>query len=66
MDNRYPLHVPIREGNPIHGFVQCEALRAIDLWSREKKGAVERIGSLDDASMEEVMARVAVVVGLDK
>jgi mRNA interferase MazF len=65
-DNHYPLHVPVREGNSIHGFVQCEVLRAIDLSSRKQKGALERVGSLDDATMEDVMARVAVVVGLDR
>ena len=63
-NNKYPLHVPIQAGNPIHGFVQCEALRAMDLDAREQSGALEFIGSLDDETMQEVMAHVAAVVGL--
>ena len=63
-DNRFPLHVPIAPGNPIYGFVQCEALRAVDLDSRERKGAAEVVGSIDDATLEQVMERVAVVTGL--
>lgn len=63
-DNRFPLHVPIAEGNAIYGFVQCEALRAIDLDTREQQGMVERVGALDDEALEQVMARVAVVTGL--
>lgn len=63
-DNRFPLHVPIAEGNAVYGFVQCEALRAIDLETREQQGLVECVGALDDATMEQVMARVAVATGL--
>lgn len=64
INNKYPLHVPIKMGNPIHGFVQCEALRAMDLDIREATGNLEYLGSLDDVTMEEVMAHVAAVVGL--
>lgn len=63
-NNRYPLHVPIADGNPIYGYVQCEALRAVDLDTREQQGSATVVGSLDDATMGEVMARVAVVTGL--
>ena len=31
VDNGYPLHVRIADDNPVYGFVQCEALRAVDL-----------------------------------
>ncbi len=27
----HPLHVRIADDNPVYGFVQCEALRAVDL-----------------------------------
>ncbi len=64
-DNHYPLHVKIADGNPVHGFVQCEALRAIDLDARESKGVAERIGALDDETMTHVMECVRVVTGLD-
>lgn len=63
-DNRYPLHVPIGFDNPINGFVQCEAIRAMDLEIRVQNGSLERIGQLDDETLREVMAYVAAVVGL--
>lgn len=65
-DNRYPLHVSIAEGNPIYGFVQCEAIRAMDLGAREQQGSVEIVGSLDDETMAEVMARILVVLGVER
>lgn len=64
-DNGYPLHVPIAEGNDVYGFVQCEALRAMDLDVREREGSAEVVTRLDDVTMSEVLARVAVVLGLD-
>ncbi|MDR1185292.1 MAG: type II toxin-antitoxin system PemK/MazF family toxin [Coriobacteriales bacterium] len=64
VNNRYPLHVGIREENPITGYVQCEALRAIDIDIREQKGAFEYLGALDNTTMEEVMIRIAAVTGL--
>jgi mRNA interferase MazF len=64
-DNHYPLHVPIQPGNPIHGFIQCEALRAMDLDARSNEGRLEYTGSLDDTTMQAVMGCVAVVTGLD-
>jgi mRNA interferase MazF len=64
-NNHYPLHVRIEDNNPIHGFVQCEALRAIDLEARELQGSAKVIGSLDDTTLRNVMAYVAVVTGLD-
>ena len=64
-DNGFPLHVPIAEGNPIFGFVQCEALRAVDLDARERQGGAEVVGILDDATLSQVLACVRVVAGLD-
>ncbi len=64
-DNGYPLHAPIAEGNDVYGFVQCEALRAMDLDVREREGSAEVVTRLDDVTMSEVLARVAVVLGLD-
>ena len=64
-DNGYPLHVEIAEGNTVFGFVQCETLRAMDLDARERREAASVVGSLDDATMAQVMARVAVVCGLN-
>ena len=63
-DNKYPLHVAIGSENPIHGFVQCEAIRAMDLDARENNGTLEHVGILDDETLREVMAHVAVVIGL--
>ena len=63
-DNKYPLHVPIGANNPIHGFVQCEAIRAMDLEARLQKGTLKQIGQLDDETLREVVAHVAAVVGL--
>lgn len=65
-DNHYPLHVRISDDNPIHGFVQCEALRTVDLDARESRGAAERVGALDDETMIRVMECIAVVTGLDE
>lgn len=66
VDNGYPLHVRLAEGNPVEGFVQCEALRAMDLGTREAEGAVEFVGALDDATLARVMATVLVVLGLEE
>lgn len=63
-NNHFPLHVPIGEDNPIYGYVQCEALRAVDLDTRERQGRAHVVGQLDDATMGLVMERVAVVTGL--
>jgi len=65
LDNHYPLHVRIADGNCIYGFVQCEAIRAMDLGTRELGGSAEVIGTLDDDTMQQIMARVLIVVGLD-
>lgn len=64
-DNGYPLHVRIADDNPVHGFVQCEALRAMDLGVREKEHAVEIVGALDDDTLATVLATVLVVLGVE-
>lgn len=64
-DNGYPLHVRIAEGNEIRGYAQCEAIRAIDLGARERQGAVELAGAVDDATLADILARVLVVVGIE-
>ncbi|WP_241156441.1 MULTISPECIES: type II toxin-antitoxin system PemK/MazF family toxin [unclassified Adlercreutzia] len=66
VDNGYPLHVKIAAGNPVRGFVQCEAVRAMDLGVREAEGAAEVVGSLDDGTLAQVMATVLVVLGLEE
>ena len=63
-DNHYPLHVPITTGNPVFGFVQCEALRAMDLDTRERQGRASVVGQLDDETLAQVLACVKVVTGL--
>lgn len=63
VDNGYPLHVRIAEGNAIHGFAQCEAIRAVDLGARER--SVELAGSLDDATLADILARILVVLGVE-
>jgi mRNA interferase MazF len=60
-DNKFPLHVPIATGNPIEGFVQCEALRALDLKNRT---GVTRIGEIDDDTLSAILEAVGVVVGI--
>ena len=65
-DNGYPLHVRLAEGNPIYGFAQCEALRAMDLGAREAHGAVEVVGAVDDATLASILARVLVVLGVEE
>ncbi len=65
-DNGYPLHVNIEEGYPIYGFVQCEALRAVDLGIREGEGTIEYVGSLDDKTLANILATVLVVLGVEK
>lgn len=64
-DNGYPLHVPIAEGNAIEGFVQCEAIRAMDLGVRESEGKAQVVGALDDDTLAAVLARVLVVLGVE-
>lgn len=64
-DNGYPLHVPIAEGNDVHGFVQCEAIRAMDLNVREQENVAEIIGAIDDNTLAEVLACVLVVLGVE-
>ena len=67
-NNGYPMHIEIAEGNPIHGFVQCEAIRAMDLESRdfERPGSVEIVGSIDDGTLSRCLACVKVVLGLEE
>jgi mRNA interferase MazF len=60
-DNRFPLHVKIAEGNAVSGYVQCEALRALDL---ESRGNVRRIGSVDDDTLSAVLETIGVVIGI--
>lgn len=62
-DNGHPFHVAIGPSNPISGFAQCEALRAIDLGAREAAGAAESIGSVDDETLENILDIVLVILG---
>lgn len=64
-DNGYPLHVEIEEGNPIYGFAQCEAIRAIDLTTRANSGKASIVGKVDDVTLSGVLGRVRVMCGLD-
>lgn len=65
-DNGYPLHVPIAEGNPVHGFVQCEAIRSVDLGARFHEGKVEVVGAIDDNTLADTLARVLIVLGVEE
>ena len=65
VDNGYPLHVRIADDNPIHGFVQCEAIRAMDLETRGNINSIERVGVVDDETLSEILACVLVVLGLE-
>jgi mRNA interferase MazF len=60
-DNRFPLHVRIGPGNRVRGFVQCEALRTLDLESRID---TEKLGALDDDTLSAVLEAVGVAVGI--
>ena len=64
-DNGYPLHAPIAAGNCIDGFVQCEAIRAMDLGARSAEGALRYEGALDDETLSLVLAYLKVALGLD-
>ena len=62
-DNRHPLHVRIREGNAVSGFVCVEALRAIDLATGKRE--VSRLGSsIDEKTMAEVLEKIGAVFGI--
>ncbi len=65
VDNGYPLHVRIADDNPIHGFVQCEAIRAMDLETRGNINSIERVGAVDDETLSEILACVLIVLGLE-
>lgn len=62
-DNGHPFHVQIAPGNPVHGFVQCEALRAVDLGAREAEGAVRSVGHIDTGTLEDVLDIVQIILG---
>lgn len=64
-DNGYPLHVEIAGGNPIYGFVQCEAIRSIDLDTHMSAGKASVIGKVDDFTLSRVLGRIRVICGLD-
>ena len=64
-DNGYPLHVRIAAGNCIEGFVQCEAVRAMDLAAREAEDALRLEGTLDDATLSQALGCLKVALGLD-
>lgn len=60
-DNRFPLHIPLGEHCPVAGFVQCEALRALDLTSRPN---IEHVGAVDDDTLSSILEGVGVVIGI--
>ena len=60
-DNGFPLHVQIKPGNPVEGFAQCEALRALDLSNRK---GVRNIGAVDDDTLSSVLEAIGVVLGI--
>lgn len=64
-DNGYPLHAKIAPGNCIEGFVQCEAIRAMDLGARAEENSIRHEGSLDDKTLSTVLAYLKVALGLD-
>lgn len=65
-DNGFPLHIRIADENDIHGFIQCEAIRAVDLSARKHKNVVEVTGSLDDHTLARTIAAVLVVLGVEE
>ncbi|MEG0323539.1 MAG: hypothetical protein RR619_06035 [Raoultibacter sp.] len=48
-----------------HGFVQCEAIRALALEACDHRGSVEVVGSLDDDMLAEIVANILVVLGVE-
>ena len=62
-NNGHPFHVAIAPGNEISGYVQCEAIRAIDLDVCAQEGAVESVGSLDQHTLEDVLDIVQIILG---
>jgi len=62
-DNKHPLHVKIRNGNIVGGYICVEALRAIDLSAGKRE--VSHLGSsLDEKTMAEVLERIGAIFGI--
>ena len=59
--NGHPLHVEIREGNPVRGCVCLEAMRAIDLQARGARSMGE---FLDETTMSRVLEGVGGIFGI--
>lgn len=64
-DNGFPLHVKIAEDNPIHGFAQCEAMRAMGLDVREQKGRASIVGAIDHETLGQIMDTIRGMLALE-
>ena len=51
VDNKYPLHVEIKPGNVVQGFVCLEQMSALNLYNRQGT----TLGSMDQATMTRVL-----------
>jgi len=59
--NGFPLHVPLPPSAPVTGFVQMEAMRALDLGSRM---GIEWVGAVDDATLSAILEVAGAVLGI--
>lgn len=62
-DNGHPLHVAIREGNGVEGFVCTEAIRAVDL-NDISRGTRKLGSSLDRETMAVVLDVIGAIFGI--
>jgi len=62
-DNKHPLHVEIRKGNVVSGYICVEALRAIDL-SAGKREVTHLGSSIDKTTMAGVLEKIGAVFGI--
>jgi len=55
----YPFEVPIPDGHVVHGVVLADQVRSLDWRARE----LRHRGRLDEATVDEVLARIATLLG---
>jgi mRNA interferase MazF len=62
-NNNHPLHIAIREGNAVGGYICIEAMRAIDL--NDPRRAVKHLdASLDETTMASALDALGAIFGI--
>lgn len=62
-DKGHPLHIEIKEGNGIKGFVCTEAMRAVDL-TDQRRGTKKLDCYLDKETMASVLDVIGAIFGI--